>query len=122
MIDAFRIAVDADEDIASFDPFSPSENSSQSIPGMSTTEASNDFYNIAHVEKSKQRNGYEADDSELLRSREVIVKSRGDSSMASSPNDKRRVRLSVFYILLFSFVTQQLRHGTILTIFCVRFG
>ena len=90
----FCSAVDADEDIASFDPFAPKKppkNASKTLPRMSTVEVLNDFEDIAHPEKQQQLDDVCADqEADLLRSRTVIVKrnSSGDPAMASSPNER----------------------------------
>ncbi|XP_065057148.1 type II inositol 1,4,5-trisphosphate 5-phosphatase-like isoform X2 [Rhopilema esculentum] len=86
--------VDADEDIASFDPFAPKKapkNASKTLPRMSTVEVLNDFEDITHPEKQQQLDDLGTDqEADLLRSRTVIVKrsSSEDPAMASSPNER----------------------------------
>lgn len=85
-------SVDADEDITSFDPYSPVEKTPSDLPCMNTVDALEEFDNIPHADPSRQNNGLEADDSELFRSRQVIVKSRGSSMISSVSTDKSTVR------------------------------
>ena len=99
LADFFPFVVDSDEDITSFDPYAPAESSPQSqsrtASGVNPAGFSDGLDNTTNADKSRWKNGYGVDDTELRRSREVIVKSRVDSTMTSLPNDKQMVSNSI---------------------------